>query len=134
MSFPKAKGQAGTLRLALKNATTVINHRDSTLKRIREAIGPLITFEWDTSVLRIYGAKRVNYFLQLLRSSILPRKDYAVLANLVKGSMKEVICLIPPRWDNWASCIRKFRAQSQVNWGDMIIMANVLRTHDIDTP
>ena len=134
MSYSKAKGQAETLRLALKNATHVINQRGSTMRLIREAIGPLMTFDWDTSVLRIFGAGRVNNFLQLLRSTILPQKDYAALDNLVKGSTKGFIFSIPPDWDTWAICVRKFRAQAHIDWGNLITIANVLRTHDIDTP
>ena len=98
MSFAQARGEAETLRTPLKNATQVVSRRDTTLELIREPLGPLITFEWDASVLRIFGKKRVSDFLQLLRSSILPLKDCAVLANLVKGSMKEFIGLIPPHW------------------------------------
>ena len=103
MSCSEAKGQAGTPRLALGNATHVANQRDATVKLIREAIGPLMTFEWDTSVLRIFGAKRVNDCLQLLRNSILHPNDYAAMANLPNGSTKEVICVITPHWDTWAS-------------------------------
>ena len=101
---------------------------------IRGPLGPLMASEWGNSVLRIFVAKRVNDFLQLLRSSILHMKDYAALANLVKRALKEVICRIPPHWDTWASCIRKFRVRSQFKWDDVIETANVLRAHDIGTP
>ena len=134
MSFAKAKGQADTLRLALKNATQVVNKRGVLLKEIREALGPLLTFEWDTSVLRISGTKGVNDFLKLLRNSILPRKDYEVLASMVKGSMREVMERIPPHWDVWAGCIRKYRVHTHVSWDDLIETVSALRTHDIDTP
>ena len=134
MSYSEAKGKAETLRLALKNATSVINQRDATLKLIRGDLGPLMTLEWGAAVLRICGAKRVNDFLQLLRSSIIHPKDYAALANLAKGEMKRVICLTPPHWDTWAICIRKSRGRPHFKWGDLIETANVLRTHDIGTP
>ena len=134
MSHSKAKGHAETLRLAVKNATHVTYQRESTLKMIMGARGPLMTFEWYTSVLRIFGAKRVNDYLQLLRSSIIHLKDYVAPANLVKRAMKEVVSLIHPHWCPGASCIRKFRDRPQFNWGDVIDTVNFLRTHDVDTP
>ena len=70
MSFPKAEGEAGMLRLSLKNVTNVANQRDATLKMIRGPLGPLMTFVWVSPVLRNFGAKRANDFLQLPRSSI----------------------------------------------------------------
>ena len=116
MSYSKAKGQAGTLRLSLKNATSVSNQRDATLKFIREALGPLMTFERRAAVLRIFGANGLttphNY--SAVQSSL--RRITRGWLTWLMGAMREVICLIPPHWDMWASCVRKFRVQSHVNW------------------
>ena len=101
---------------------------------ISDALGPLMTFARDTSVLRILGTSPVNKFLQLLRSSIIHRKKYQMLADMAKHAMEEVIRMIPPHWGNWASCIRKFRAHTHFDRNGLIATANILQTPEIVTP
>ena len=41
---------------------------------------------------------------------------------------------IPPNWGACAICLRKFRANANCDWGDLIETVNVIRAHDVDSP
>ena len=84
--------------------------------------------------MRIFGAKRANDFIQLLRRSIIHQKDYISLDNIFKKATGDGIRQIPPRWGAWTGFVRKSRVQPRFEFGDLVATAKVLRTHDIDTP
>ena len=93
-----------------------------------------MTFDWGAPLLRIFGAKRANESLQLLRSSSIHQKDYLTLSNLAKQAMSGVILLIHPHRGTWVFCVRKSRVRPYFDRNDSIATANVLRNHDVDAP
>ena len=75
---------SGNAALSIGKCNSGGKQRESTLKMISGAIGPIMTYAWDTPVLLTFGAKRVNDPLQLMGNSILPRMEYLMLANMAK--------------------------------------------------
>lgn len=85
----------------------------------------------NTPDLSIFGAKRVNDFIQLIRKSILPRKECRMLANMDIHASGGIIREILPHRDTWAIWCREFRVRTHFEWGDLIETSNVRRTRAI---
>ena len=60
----RTEGKTALLKLALENAKQTLIARTSTLGGIREALSPLVAFDWDTFVIRKAGSGPMGKFLQ----------------------------------------------------------------------
>ena len=92
------EGEATLLTLALKNANQTLNKSTSTLTEIMDALFPLVTFEWDTLVIRKVGSGPLNKFLQNLRNSGIPQSGYLQLKNTILSRPRELVGDLPRRW------------------------------------
>ena len=66
--------EATLLTMAFKNANRTLNKSTGTQTGIREALGPLVTFERDTCVIRKVGSGSLNKLLRNLRNARIPNR------------------------------------------------------------
>ena len=69
------------LRLTIRNANRLTNQRDENIAMIWDALFPLTTSGRYTIVIREFGKHRVNVLLRDIRGSVIPRKEYDLLAG-----------------------------------------------------
>ena len=86
---------------------------------------PLVTFDWDTFVIRKAGPDPLIKSLRYLRNSEVPRSGHFQLRNAIINGIRGLAGTLPRHWWLWAACFRQFRISETMTRG---------RTYDTGPP
>ena len=124
------------LKMIIRNLNGALNRNPSDDASWREALLPLLAFDWNRELMEAVSSAVLNGLLARLRMSSckVDHKLVCLVRNTIKSGLLDRTCLFPPELEGWRSLLVSFSLDSQRDlrsWRDAIQRINDLH---IDTP